>query len=161
NCTGSGATCPADAKSTAVCRPAADVCDAAESCDGTHNDCPTDTFKPASTQCRAAAGACDLAESCTGSGTSCPADTKSTAVCPPDVRSAAICRAAGNECDLTERCDGISTSCPDDMVQADGTPCHDSDGMSCTSAACVQGQCNQRYQSSCGCDLDVTKAGCV
>src|SRR6266516_1942038 len=30
-CTGTSATCPADAKSTAVCRPAAGACDVAES----------------------------------------------------------------------------------------------------------------------------------
>ena len=33
-CTGSSAACPADAKSTAVCRASAGVCDVAENCDG-------------------------------------------------------------------------------------------------------------------------------
>src|SRR5205823_3488808 len=80
---GSSATCPADAKSTAVCRPSAGICDVTESCDGVGDNCPTDGFVAAGTTCRAAAGVCDLAETCTGSSASCPADAKSTAVCRP------------------------------------------------------------------------------
>jgi hypothetical protein len=101
--------------------------------------------------CRTAAGVCDLVENCTGSTADCPADSKSTA----------ICRAATHECDLAERCDGSSDACPTDMVQGDGTPCRDTDNLSCTSAACLQGQCDQTYQASCACSLGVTKAGCV
>src|SRR5207247_6595512 len=62
SCTGSSATCPADAKSTAVCRPAAGPCDAAESCDGVSNACPADGFVAAGTVCRVAASQCDVAE---------------------------------------------------------------------------------------------------
>src|SRR5262249_45824352 len=75
-CTGSAAPCP-DAKqpSTHVCRAAADVCDAVETCDGTGNSCPADAFQPSTVVCRPAADPCDLPESCTGSGASCPPDT--------------------------------------------------------------------------------------
>ena len=40
SCTGAGAACPTDAKSTDECRAGNDECDAAESCDGVGNDCP-------------------------------------------------------------------------------------------------------------------------
>src|SRR2546426_1049190 len=85
----------------------------------------------------------------------CSSRRPSSAAPPP------ACRTATGDCDLTERCDGGSNSCPPDMVQGDGTPCRDTDGMSCTSAACLQGACDQTYQSSCACGLGVTKAGCV
>jgi hypothetical protein len=62
------------ASSATECRAVADVCDVAESCDGTHKTCPTDAFKPSTTVSRAATGPCDLAENCTGSSASCPAD---------------------------------------------------------------------------------------
>ncbi len=73
-CTGTGATCPTDAKSTTVCRPAAGPCDTAETCNGVGNACPANGFVPAGTVCRAAAGACDVAEQCTGSAAACPAN---------------------------------------------------------------------------------------
>src|SRR5439155_424317 len=75
-CTGSSATCPADAKSTAVCRASAGICDVVESCDGIGDTCPADGFVAAGVTCRGAAGVCDVAEKCTGSSASCPADAK-------------------------------------------------------------------------------------
>src|SRR5881392_2818485 len=39
-----------------VCRPAAGVCDVAETCNGASPTCPADVFVSAATQCRAAAG---------------------------------------------------------------------------------------------------------
>src|SRR5438046_7052117 len=92
SCTGTSATCPADAKSAAVCRPVAGPCDVAESCDGVNDDCPADTFQPATVECRAAAGVCDVAESCDGTN----------AACPPDAKSTAICRATAGVCDVAE-----------------------------------------------------------
>src|SRR6266849_8973789 len=112
-CTGTSATCPADAKSTGVCRPAAGPCDVAESCDGVNDACPTDTFQPASVECRASAGVCDPAETCTGTSAACPADAKSTAVCRP----------AAGPCDLAASCDGVNDTCPADAHQPAGFVC--------------------------------------
>src|SRR5207237_10591541 len=85
-----------DAKRTAECRPAAGPCDDAERCDGVHDDCPADDFKPATTVCRPAAGVCDADDFCTGTAADCPADAKSTVVCRP----------AARPCDVAERCGG-------------------------------------------------------
>ena len=71
SCTGTSAACPAEAKSTAVCRPAAGPCDVAESCDGINNDCPADDFLPATTVCRAGSESCSTAY-CTGGDATCP-----------------------------------------------------------------------------------------
>ena len=92
----SSAACPADAKSTAVCRASAGVCDVAESCDGVSNDCPRDAFAPATTVCRPSAGTCDVAEICTGSSASCPADTGL-----PDTDGDTVC-------DAIDNCDAIA-----------------------------------------------------
>jgi hypothetical protein len=97
NCTGTSAPCPADQKSTAVCRAAAGVCDVAESCDGVNDTCPADQLAPASTVCRAASGTCDVAETCTGTSTTCPAD-----VAEPDGTS---CN-DGNLCTTPDTCEG-------------------------------------------------------
>jgi cysteine-rich repeat protein len=120
-CTGSNASCPADAKldTTTTCRPAADVCDVAEVCDGVNNTCPTDAFQPSTTVCRPAAGVCDLAEDCTGSSAACPADAKSTATCRP----------ATGVCDAAETCDGVNNNCPADGFQASTTVCRPAAGV--------------------------------
>jgi cysteine-rich repeat protein len=55
-----------------LCRAGAGACDSPESCDGTGQDCPADTFLPSATECRPAAGQCDVAESCTGTAAACP-----------------------------------------------------------------------------------------
>jgi len=57
-----------------VCRPAAGMCDAAETCDGSSVACPADTFLPGGTVCRASTGPSDPAELCTGTSASCPPD---------------------------------------------------------------------------------------
>jgi hypothetical protein len=74
-CDGASASCPPDAKSTALCRSAAGACDVAEICDGAGDACPPDAFAGAGVECRAAAGDCDVVERCTGSSPACPADT--------------------------------------------------------------------------------------
>src|SRR5262249_56459499 len=71
-CTGISAACPRDAKSAAVCRPSAGVCDLPESCNGTSNDCPADAKR--NDVCRPAAGLCDAAETCNGNSNDCPPD---------------------------------------------------------------------------------------
>src|SRR6266849_2253031 len=135
-CTGTSATCPADAKSTGVCRPAAGPCDVAESCDGVSDGCPADGFASAATVCRAAAGECDVAEFCPGDGPSCPADAKQpngTACtddgnpCTSDTcngtndtcqhpagNAGTTCRASAGVCDPAETCDGTTPTCPPD-----------------------------------------------
>src|SRR5439155_1556779 len=125
-CTGSSATCPADAKSTAVCRPSAGICDVVESCDGVGNNCPADGFVASGTTCRAAAGVCDVAEKCTGSSASCPADAKSTAVC----------RAAAGICDVAESCDGVANTCPADDFAPAGTMCRAAAGVCDVAETC-------------------------
>jgi len=62
-CSGTGATCPADTKSTAVCRPSAGQCDRAESCTGTTDDCPPDLGEPDGTPC-ADGNVCTTSDSC-------------------------------------------------------------------------------------------------
>ncbi len=94
---GAQADCPADAKSTAVCRPSAGVCDVAESCDGVGDDCPADGFAPASVECRASAGDCDVAESCTGASAACPTDAFQPDETPCD---------DANVCSINDRCIG-------------------------------------------------------
>ena len=132
-CSGSVATCPSDKKKTGVCRSSAGPCDAAESCDGTHNDCPADAFQPSTATCRASAGACDGAELCTGS----------SAACPPDAKRTGICRMVAGPCDVEERCDGVNNACPTDAFKPTTTVCRASVGVCdapdlCTgaSAAC-------------------------
>jgi cysteine-rich repeat protein len=141
-CTGSSASCPADAKSTAECRASAGACDLAESCDGTSNDCPADAKSTA--ECRASAGACDLAESCDGSSNDCPADAKSTAEC----------RASAGACDLAESCDGTGNDCPSNGFQPAGTGCT-SDSDACTDDVCnISGECTHPDNGTCnGCTI--------
>jgi hypothetical protein len=104
SCDGASDDCPADAKSSTVCRSAAGVCDVAETCDGAGDDCPTDSVAGAFVTCRSAAGVCDSAENCDGVGVDCPTDVKSTTVC----------RSAAGVCDAAETCDGVGDDCPAD-----------------------------------------------
>ena len=161
NCTGSSATCPADAKSTAVCRGSTGVCDVAETCDGVGDDCPADAVAPNSTTCRPAAGVCDVAENCDGSTVNCPADSVSgafvtcrpvagacdvaetcdgsTANCPADTVAPATttCRAAAGTCDVAETCDGLNVACPADAVEPATTTCRPSAGTCDVAETCT------------------------
>jgi len=74
NCTGTSGACPADAKSTATCRPAAGDCDVAEQCTGASDTCPADAYLPRAAECRASAGTGDDPEFCSGASPTCPAD---------------------------------------------------------------------------------------
>src|SRR5205809_407102 len=133
-----------------VCRPAAGVCDVAETCNGTSPTCPADVFVSAATQCRAAVGECDVAEFCPGNGPNCPADAKqpSGTACTDDGNpctadtcdgtndacqhpagnAGAVCRASAGVCDPAESCDGVSTSCPADAFASGATQCRASGG---------------------------------
>ena len=188
DCDGATVDCPADAKSTAVCRPTAGVCDVDEVCDGIADDCPADEVAAAGTPCRLAAGVCDLEEDCDGASVDCPADAKSTAVCraaagvcdldevcdgasddcPADAKSTAICRPAAGGCDVDEVCDGITDDCPADDIAAAGTPCRpaagicdleeDCDGTSVNCPADVKSTATCRPAAG-DCDLDETCDG--
>lgn len=102
NCLGTGV-----ASAGTVCRGVAGLCDAEETCNGTSNACPPDTFL-SGVECRAASGACDSPEVCLGTSSACPPDA---------VESAGMaCRVSLDlSCDPTETCDGTSTSCPADV----------------------------------------------
>jgi hypothetical protein len=69
-----------------LCRSAAGVCDAAESCSGNSLSCPSNKKKSASTVCRTSTIPCDAAEHCDGASNDCPADGGAA----PDVASIAI-----------------------------------------------------------------------
>ena len=115
-----------------VCRTAAGVCDVAESCTGTSNACPADSFVSSATVCRAAAGMCDQAESCTGTAAACPADALKA--------SGAVCRAAASQCDVVETCSGLSNACPADGIASNGTACNDGNASTCGDV-CTAGVC--------------------
>src|SRR5207244_1620681 len=74
SCTGTSATCPADAK-----QPAGTACTAdtnpctLDRCDGSTNTC-THPAGNAGAVCRAAAGECDVADTCTGTSAACPTE---------------------------------------------------------------------------------------
>ena len=132
-----------------ICRAAAGVCDAAETCNGTASPCPADVLKSSTTVCRAAAaGGCDVAEYCTGTSAACPADalkslgtlcraataggcdvaencTGASAACPADALKSlgTLCRAAAGACDVTENCTGSSAACPADAFKSSTTVC--------------------------------------
>src|SRR5262249_39767564 len=115
-----------------VCRPAAGLCDVAETCSGSSRTCPADRLADAGQVCRSAAGDCDLPESCTGSSADCPGDA---------LRPAGTgCPAATGACDLSEGCTGSSATCPPDKLEPDGHLCND--GSACTRRdVCRSGVC--------------------
>ncbi|MCW5890473.1 MAG: alpha/beta hydrolase fold domain-containing protein [bacterium] len=132
------------ASTATVCRDAAGICDAAETCTGASATCPADAFATGGV-CRPAAGACDLAESCDGASAACPADafatsgvcrpaagvcdlaetcTGASAACPADAfATSGICRPAAGVCDLAETCTGASAACPADAFAPAATVC--------------------------------------
>jgi CSLREA domain-containing protein len=122
-CTGTSATCPADAVRAggAACRAAAGICDVGETCTGASPACPPDAFVSAGTVCRTAAGVCDVAETCTGTSAACPVDA---------LRAAGrACRPVSRACDLAEACTGTSVACPPDLDYDDDgdAVCNDAD----------------------------------
>jgi parallel beta-helix repeat protein len=147
----------------AVCRPALDVCDAAETCVAGSPACPEDVLAPAGAICRAGSGdACDPDETCDGGGAACPPDVvrppgvvcrpgsgdacdpdetcpgTSGEPCPPDAIAPVTltCRPATGACERDETCPGLSGApCPPDGMQPVGAPC-EADGEPCTIEAC-------------------------
>ncbi len=144
--------CPADAVAAGgtVCRAAAGVCDAVETCNGASSACPTDRYLSSATICRAAAGLCDAVEYCPGNGINCPAD----AVLPVN----SVCRnqlisPGGGTCDVTDKCDGVTVNCPD-AVKPAGTSCWFSQGLCDATVSCdgISAICHhvQDAGTSCG-----------
>ncbi len=147
-------------KASTACRPAAGLCDLAETCDGTNLTCPKDSLAPATTVCRGALGACDLAETCSGTSASCPADvmkpstvtcrikagacdvaeacTGSSVHCPADAKepSTVTCRIKAGACDVAETCSGISASCPADGFASTTTNCRAAAGVCDVAETC-------------------------
>ena len=117
SCDGAGACQPYPRGTT--CRPAAGVCDVAETCAGGGVACPPDGFV-SGTLCRASQGLCDLAEACSGTAAACPLDI----VAPPGT----ACRQLAGLCDVAETCDGNSVTCPPDRFEMAGAVCHASAG---------------------------------
>ena len=144
-----------------VCRPSADICDVAESCDGQHVACPVDGFVAEGTRCRESTGICDVAEACTGSSAACPTDafvaagttcrasagvcdpaetcSGSSAACPGDVKASTstTCRLSTGFCDVAETCDGSSNDCPQDRFVDAGTICRPGAGACDVAEACT------------------------
>jgi hypothetical protein len=165
-CNGANGTCVASSTSrsssraNAVCRPAQDLCDAPESCNGTSMTCPTDGFIVAGTQCRAASGlGCDIPAQCTGTGIVCPPNpfiaggtqcapqnlaqcrniaycTGNSNACPPGalLPSGTLCQNTQGACGLPGRCDGATPSCPN-LFLAAGMVCDPGTGATCTGSA--------------------------
>jgi fibronectin type 3 domain-containing protein len=97
------------------CRPAVDLCDVTEVCDGISLDCPADKLASAATPCRPVAGDCDIAETCDGTSTACPVNGFKAA--------GTVCRKAADVCDVAESCDGLTAACPIDSVAPSTAPC--------------------------------------
>jgi len=114
-CDGASRSCPNDTKSTAVCRAPAGVCDVVEVCDGVSDACPADTFTPNGTECRGSAGECDVAESCTGGSAACPAAAFAS--------DTTTCTGSsqGGACDAPDHCSGTADTCVDAFQPATAT----------------------------------------
>ncbi|MFP6664038.1 MAG: DUF4215 domain-containing protein [Deltaproteobacteria bacterium] len=137
-CTGTGEECPLDAKSQDTCRAAGGACDIEDVCDGVANDCPADALDSSGTVCRASGGGCDLQEICDGS----------TVECPNDVKRTDLCRSSGGVCDQAEYCDGVVDVCPDDVKFGTETICR-AGAYECDAVEVCDGD-----QDSCPGDVD-------
>ena len=129
-CDGVAVTCQHPAGNAgAVCRPAAGVCDVAETCTGASGACPADAFAAASIVCRGANGVCDAVETCTGSSPACPADAVAS--------STQVCRPANGVCDVAETCTGAGASCPADGFAGPTQVCRPANGVCDVAETCT------------------------
>lgn len=105
-CIGVVAMCEADGAAAldTPCRAAAGSCDAAEVCDGSSTECPSDAVLSGDI-CRASEGPCDLEETCDGTLPSCPSDDFAT---------------VGSAC-TDGFCDGLVAECQSGCTP--GAPC--------------------------------------
>src|SRR5213078_1216749 len=156
-CTGSSATCPADAVKSAgaVCTDdgnpcTTDVCNgtvgspacqhpagnAGAACADDGNPCTLDQCNGTSTTCQHPAG--NAGAACADDSNPCTLDQcngTSTTCQHPAGNAGAICRAAAGECDLADTCTGTSATCPTDGKKAFGTACT-ADTNPCTLDQC-------------------------
>ena len=129
----SGTTCPADLKSTAVCRPSTDaICDPAESCDGVTNTCPADTLA--------------------ANGMSCAADTHA---CTTDVCQSGACahpsNMGGTQCGPVASCVNSSTLQPRGTCVNGQQDCPVPPTITCSSV-CASGACDGGCTSDANCN---------
>ena len=136
-CDGSGVSCPADAKSTTVCRAGA-VCDPEELCNRTDITCPSDVVLGEGDPCGdPTSNACTLADTCDDSGfcqpnnLACAAVTDSS-LCSFDFSTKGVCVDGG----------GTPTGQACDVLTGLVEPA--SDGMSCSDVGAVS--CEQENQ---------------
>ena len=131
-------TCTFEAAGT-VCRAAAGVCDAPETCTGTSGSCPSDAKFPNTTVCRApnVTDPCDPPEYCTGLNNTCPTDftRPNGTVC----NNGNIC-ANVSYCN-TGKCQGVDVYCVGvcgDGIKATQEQCDDGNLLNgdCCSSAC-------------------------
>jgi cysteine-rich repeat protein len=131
-----------------ICRPAADVCDVAETCTGTSAACPPDAFAPATTICRPSAGACDVADTCTGTSPTCPADQLAPAglICPSTSTTLPPSLCGNGAVDPGEQCDlGAAVN---------GTP-----GVCCTATCAFRAAGQECRPAADPCDIAETCGG--
>jgi len=147
-CVGGACAASTPKPSSVVCRPAVDVCDLAEKCDGTSLDCPTDLFAPSTTSCPTdgnpcATSVCDGKGACTH-----PAANELGACATNQICHAGVCQAGcgvsgafyapdakrpGNSCQLCTP----SASTTAWTFATDGTDC--GGGQICAGGACGTG----------------------
>jgi hypothetical protein len=120
SCDGGG-SCRMSADDGALCRPAAGLCDVAETC--ISGVCPVDALADAGTVCRAAVDTCDVEEICPGASNDCPADELE-----PDTSLACAPYA----------CTGASSACTTSCTTNDD--CAPDGRTACVAGACMQGK---------------------
>lgn len=114
-CDGAGACGHEAGNPGAICRPAIDVCDATELCDGANTGCPADGFVGSGTPCGDPSDTvCTDPDTCDGAG-GCQANQASPST---------TCRADAGQCDVAEQCDG-NGNCPPDAFEPNTTACDD------------------------------------
>ncbi len=126
-------------RSGTVCRPAAGICDVAETCTGASPDCPADAFQPSTFVCQVQS--CSVwgftpAANCNGVSASCPApasiscdDNVACTVDTCDLINGCLHVPNDSLCDDGNLCNGAETCSPIGCLP--GTPVSCGSGLSC------------------------------
>ncbi len=130
-----------------VCRTSSDLCDLADTCDGSSTTC-INRVRSAGTVCRAASGECDVADSCDGTHRSCPqgyrplghpctgGSCNGHGTCVVGCTQGASC-STGNSCERgTTDCSGSTTTCISAGPAPAGTTCRAATGDCDLPATC-------------------------